>query len=179
MLSALALAFGLAMDATAVCAARALGVGARRELVLLPLLFGTFQAGMAALGWVGGDWARAYIAAWDHWIAAGLLVVIGLHMIAEGWKPDLEKEERPGSAWLYLGLAIATSIDAAAAGLTLPLIPTAPWLTLTMIGVVTSACCAIGYVAGRALGQRVGPRLGIVGGVVLIGIAIDLLIRQP
>lgn len=179
-MSALALAFGLAMDATAVCAARALGAGARRERWLLPLLFGAFQAGMAAIGWAGGDWARAYIAEWDHWVAGGLLIVVGGHMIVEAIRGEGEEaEEKPGTPLLYLGLAIATSIDAAAAGLTLPLIPVEPWLVLTLIGVVTSVCCAVGYAAGRALGQRVGPRLGIVGGLVLIGIAIDVLIRAP
>jgi manganese efflux pump family protein len=179
VLSALALSFGLAMDATAVCAARALGAGAKRELAILPLLFGLFQAGMAALGWLGGNWARAYIADWDHWIAGGLLILIGLHMFVEAWKHEDGDEQKPGTPLLYLGLAIATSIDAAAAGLTLPLIPVSSWLVLTLIGVVTSACCAIGYAAGRALGQRIGPRLGMVGGLVLIGIAVDMLIRQP
>jgi putative Mn2+ efflux pump MntP len=179
VLSALALAFGLAMDATAVCAARALGAGAQRELAILPLLFGVFQAGMAALGWVGGNWARTYIAAWDHWNGGGLLILIGLHMIVEAWKHQDGDEQKPGTPLLYLGLAIATSIDAAAAGLTLPLIPVSPWLVLTLIGVVTSGCCALGYAAGRALGTRVGPKLGLVGGLVLIGIAVDMLIRQP
>jgi putative Mn2+ efflux pump MntP len=183
VLAALALAFGLAMDATAVCAARALHAGARRERVVLPLLFGAFQAGMAAIGWLGGSWASRYIAKWDHWVAGGLLVLIGGHMIIEGWKPDHEREDKPGSTLLYLGLAVATSIDAAAAGLTLPLYSQgggpAPWLVLTVIGVVTSACCAVGYAAARMLGERVGPRLGIVGGVVLIGIAVNMFIRQP
>jgi manganese efflux pump family protein len=180
VLAALALAFGLAMDATAVCAARAVGVGARREGVILPLLFGLFQAGMAAIGWLGGDWARAYIAEWDHWIAGGVLLVVGAHMIVEGWRHDgSDDEQRRGSPMLYLALAVATSIDAAAAGLTLPLIPAEPWLVLTAIGVVTSVCCVVGFAAGRKLGERIGPRLGIVGGLVLIGIAIDVLIRAP
>jgi putative Mn2+ efflux pump MntP len=179
VLSALALAFGLAMDATAVCAARALGASARRELAILPLLFGVFQAAMAALGWAGGNWARAYIAAWDHWIGGGLLILIGLHMIVEAWKHQDGDEQKPGTPLLYLGLAVATSIDAAAAGLTLPLIPVSPWLVLTLIGLVTSGCCVLGYAAGRALGTRVGPKLGLVGGLVLIGIAVDMLIRQP
>ena len=183
MLSALALAFGLAMDATAVCAARSLGAGAQRERWLLPLLFGAAQAAMAALGWLGGDWARAYVAAWDHWVAGLVLIAIGVHVIVEGWRAHPDDEQKPGSALLYLGLAIATSIDAAAAGLTLPLIPAPPWLVLTLIGVVTSVACALGYAAGRALGERVGrrlgPRLGVVGGLVLVGIAIDVLIRAP
>jgi manganese efflux pump family protein len=180
VLAALILAFGLAMDATAVCAARALGVGARSEAIILPLLFGVFQAGMAAVGWLGGDWARAYVSEWDHWVASGLLIVIGLNMIIASWRDvAAEAEQRSGSLLLYLGLAVATSIDAAAAGLTLPLIPAAPWLVLTAIGVVTSVCCVVGYAVGRKLGERVGPRLGIVGGLVLIGIAIDVLIRAP
>jgi manganese efflux pump family protein len=179
MLSALALAFGLAMDATAVCAARALGTHARRELVILPLLFGLFQAGMAALGWLGGNWARVYIADYDHWIAGGLLLAIGAHMFVEAWRHDEETEIKAGTALLYLGLAVATSIDAAAAGLTLPLIPVAPGIVLALIGGVTAGCCALGYAAGRALGERFGPKLGLVGGLVLVGIGIDILIRAP
>lgn len=176
MWAALALAFGLAMDATAVCAARALGGNAKRELAFLPLLFGAFQTGMAALGWLAGHFAGRYIAAWDHWVAFGLLVIIGVHMIFEAWRGDFD-EEGPGSAALYFGLAVATSIDAAAAGITLPQVPVAPWLSLTMIGTVTAACCFVGFAAGRALGHRVGPRLGILGGLVLIGIGTDILIR--
>ncbi len=179
MLAALALAFGLAMDATAVCAARALGSGAKRELAILPLLFGAFQAGMAALGWLGGNWARAYIAEWDHWIAGGLLIAIGAHMFIEAWRHDEDTELRPGTPLLYVGLAIATSIDAAAAGLTLPMLAVAPGIALVLIGVVTTVCCALGYAAGRALGERFGPKLGFLGGLVLAGIGIDILIRAP
>jgi putative Mn2+ efflux pump MntP len=179
VLSALALAFGLAMDATAVCAARALSARDRRELVILPLLFGLFQAGMAALGWAGGAVARPYIEAWDHWVAGGVLIVIGLHMFVEAWGADGTEEAKPGRPLLYLGLAIATSIDAAAAGLTLPLLPTSPVLALVAIGLVTMACCAVGYAAARSLGSKLGRRLDIAGGLVLVGMGIDILIRQP
>lgn len=178
MLSTIALAFGLAMDATAVCAARALGDRDRRELVILPLLFGAFQAGMASLGWLGGSAVRSYIAEWDHWIAFGLLVVIGGKMVIEALRDDGEPSA-PGTALLYVGLAVATSIDAAAAGLTLHLLPVAPWLALVLIGTITTGCCALGYAAGRVLGHKVGPRLGVVGGLVLVAIGIDILIRAP
>src|SRR5882724_1669762 len=137
MWSAIALAFGLAMDATAVSAARGLAGQRSRELVVLPLLFGGFQSGMAALGWLAGRWAGAYIAAWDHWVAFGLLTLIGGKMMIDGWRVGArgaaaERGPAPAPATnaLYLGLAIATSIDAAAAGLTLPLVPVAPWLAL-------------------------------------------------
>src|SRR5262245_15284687 len=121
------------MDATAVCAARALGENNRRELVILPLLFGVCQAGMAALGWLGGSVVREYIAAYDHWIAFVLLVLIGGKMVFEALRSDGEPTP-PGSALLYLGLAVATSIDAAAAGLTLTLLSVAPWIALVLIG---------------------------------------------
>jgi len=178
VLQVIALAFGLAMDATAVCAARAIGARDRRELVILPLVFGAFQAGMAGVGWLGGTWATRYIAAWDHWVAFALLVLIGGKMIVDALRGG-DREPRAGSAALYLGLGIATSIDAAAAGLTLPLLAVAPWLALVMIGTITVACSALGYAAGRFLGERVGPRLGLVGGAVLVGIGIDILIRAP
>jgi manganese efflux pump family protein len=179
VLGSIALAFGLAMDATAVCAARALGAGARRELLILPLLFGLFQGGFAAIGWLGGNWAARHIGEWDHWVAGGLLILIGSHMIVEAWRHGDGREQRPGSWPLYIGLGVATSIDAAAAGLTLPLLPVDPLLVVALIGVITIACCFVGYAAGRALGARFGPRLGAVGGIVLLGIAIDILIRAP
>jgi putative Mn2+ efflux pump MntP len=178
--AAVALAFGLAMDATAVSAARGLAAQRAREAVLLPLLFGGFQAGMAALGWLAGRWAGPYIAAWDHWVAFALLSLIGGKMLLEAWRhrDDDDHVPAPGTLLLYLGLALATSIDAAAAGLTLPLIPAAPWIALVLIGTITAACSTCGYVAGRLIGQRVGRKLEILGGLVLIGIGVQLLVRS-
>jgi len=182
MWSAIALAFGLAMDATAVSAARGLAGRRPRELVLLPALFGGFQAGMSALGWVAGRWAGPYIERWDHWVAFGLLVAIGGKMLVDAWRDSrsdgtAERTPAPATIAVYLGLALATSIDAAAAGLTLPLVPVAPWIALALIGAVTAACSASGYLAGRFLGERLGARLSAVGGLALIGIGIDLLVQ--
>jgi manganese efflux pump family protein len=181
MWSALALAFGLAMDATAVSAARGLAGRRSRELVLLPALFGGFQAGMSALGWLAGRWAGPYIERWDHWVAFGLLVAIGGKMLVDAWRDGrretTERVPAPATLALYLGLALATSIDAAAAGLTLPLVPIAPWLALALIGTVTAACSATGYLAGRFLGERLGARLSVLGGLALIGIGVDLLVQ--
>ena len=178
MWQAVVLALGLAMDATAVCAARALAANSARERLILPLLFGAFQAGMSSLGWLGGDWATRNIASWDHWVAFGLLALIGAKMIFDAVRGGAEPQ-KPGSTLLYLGLAIATSIDAAAAGITLPLLAVPIWLALALIGGITFACALLGFSVGRALGERVGPRLGLVGGLVLIGIGIDVLIRAP
>lgn len=193
MLEAVVLAFGLAMDATAVAAARGF---ARRpgELVALPLLFGAFQAGMAALGWVLGAWSGRYVAAFDHWIAFGLLVLIGGKMLVEAWRGDGDPDARPPGLQLWLLLALATSIDAAAAGITLPLVPVAPWLALVLIGTITWACALAAYVASRAVTRRSArpgadpstaarlaertPKLEIAGGLILIGLGVKILVQH-
>ena len=179
MFAAVALAFGLAMDATAVAAARGLGGHRAREAVVLPLLFGGFQSAMAALGWLAGLWVGPYIAAWDHWVAFGLLVLIGGKMLRDAWRStDGDPAPAPGTMMLYLGLALATSIDAAAAGLTLPLVPATPWIVLVLIGAITVGCSATGYLAGRIVGKYFGSKLEALGGLVLIGIGIQLLMRE-
>jgi putative Mn2+ efflux pump MntP len=173
---AIALAFGLAMDATAIAAARGLS-RQRGEIVILPLLFGLFQAGMAALGWLIGEAGGPYFEAWDHWVASGLLFLIGAKLIYDGFKEDDEEEYTTGIG-VYLLLALATSIDAGAAGITLPMLPVSPWLALVLIGGITFACSAIGYRAGRAVGTRLEGKLEILGGLVLIGLGVRVLAQH-
>ncbi|MGE5186305.1 MAG: manganese efflux pump MntP family protein [Acidobacteriota bacterium] len=172
----MALSFGLAMDATAVSAVRGLAGHLRRELVILPIVFGGFQAGMSALGWLAGKSIGPYIARWKGPVALGLLALIGLKMIVDGVRGEAEEPEHVprGTLGIYFGLGIATSIDAAAAGLTLEDLTAPPWLSILLIGAVTAACSGVGYGAGRAIGGRIGPRLGILGGLVLVGIGIDI-----
>jgi len=174
---AVALAVGLAMDATAMAAIRGLRAP-RREAVILPLLFGAFQAGMAGLGWALGAWGGHYIEAWDHWIAFALLVGIGLKMLVDAWRGTNPDEPLRTEAIVLVGLAVATSIDAAAAGITLPLIPVAPWLALALIGGVTAACSAIGFVVGITAGRWLGGKLTALGGVILIAIGVRLLLSH-
>ncbi|HEV7555105.1 MAG TPA: manganese efflux pump, partial [Kofleriaceae bacterium] len=78
MWEAIALSFALAMDATAVSAARGIALHDKRELVILPLLFGGFQSGMSALGWLGGRWGGPLLAQYQDWVACVLLVGIGV-----------------------------------------------------------------------------------------------------
>jgi manganese efflux pump family protein len=176
LVGVIALAIGLAMDATAVAATR--GLRARRgEGLLLAALFGGFQAGMAALGWLLGDYGGRYVAAWDHWIAFGVLVAIGGKMVWDA-RGDAADEPAAGGALVYLGLALATSIDAGAAGVTLPLLAVSPGFALAMIGAVTALLTLIGYRAGNALGRRLGSRLEVVGGLVLIAIGVKVLVEH-
>jgi len=174
--AAIALSFALAMDATAVSAARAFGRTGHRELVILPLVFGGFQSGMSALGWLGGTAIGPYIKEWQGWVAFGLLAAIGAKMIIDAFRAHAE-DAKAGTPLLYLGLGIATSIDAAAAGLTLPMLPITPGLAVALIGAITAACSALGHLAGRALGHRFGHKLGALGGAILVGIGLDMLLR--
>ncbi|MBA3499361.1 MAG: manganese efflux pump [Deltaproteobacteria bacterium] len=162
------------MDAAAVAAARGLS-RKRGEIVALPLLFAAFQAGMAALGWALGAWGGHYVAAWDHWIAFGLLLLIGGKMIVEAVRGGDGDDTREAGLGLWLLLSLATSIDAAAAGITLPLVPVAPWISLVLIGAITAACSYAGYVAGRAIG---GKKLELAGGIILIGLGVRFLVEH-
>jgi putative Mn2+ efflux pump MntP len=175
MWQAVVLSFGLAMDSASVSAARGLGQR-RRELVILPLIFGGFQAAMAALGWLLGALAGPIIGRWDHWVAFAVLALIGAKMILEAVSDDGGAATPPGGLRVYLRLGLATSVDAAAAGLALPLVPVEPWLVLTLIGGVTAACSAVAFASARTLGGRLGRRLDIAGGVVLIGIGVEILV---
>jgi putative Mn2+ efflux pump MntP len=174
------LAVGLSMDAMAVAAARGLAVRRLlpRHAVLVALFFGGFQALMPALGWLIGSSVGTAIAAWDHWIVFALLAGIGGKMIHEGLSHDDADADAgadrrdPFALRVLLLLAIATSIDALAAGVTLPLMHAPLLLSIATIGVVTAVLSAIGLVAGRHFGARIGPRLDIVGGLVLIGLGV-------
>jgi putative Mn2+ efflux pump MntP len=177
MLEAVALAFGLAMDATAVAASRGV-LGRRNELVILPLMFGLFQAGMALLGWLGARAIGAWFGTWDHWIAFGLLVAIGGKMLHDAWRGIEERAEARAGLVLYLALAVATSIDAAAAGVALPSLGVQGWLAITLIGVVTVATSAVGYVLGRSAGKKLGKRLEVLGGVILVALGVRVLVEH-
>lgn len=177
MWAAVALALALAADATAVSAARALARARKREIVILPAAFGGFQAAMAAFGWLGGDAIESRFAGWGRWIACALLVGIGIKMISDARRAT--EASSHGSVWVYLGLGVATSIDAAASGTSLPLLAVPPWIALVLIGSITAACSAVGFAVGSRIGSRLGNRLGALAGVVLIAIGADLWIQGP
>lgn len=170
----LALAVALALDATAANAS----VGASRgPIVIAAALFGAFQAGMAGLGLLGGTWLIAVASAWDHWIAFVLLGGLGAQMIRKAWfEVDDDTSEASGAGgWHLLTLAFATSVDAAASGLTLPLLKVPGAVSVAVIGVVTGALALGGGLAGRWAGARFGGRLEGVAGVVLIAIGARIL----
>jgi putative Mn2+ efflux pump MntP len=156
----LLLAVGVAMDATAVAAARGCAAGDRsrmQDVLRVALLFGAAQALMPVLGWVLGQQLGHAVAAFDHWIAFALLAGIGAKML---WEARAEPEidgQLPGFGWrLLFGLAIATSIDAFAVGITLPLLNAPFVLSIVTIGVVTALLSGLGVVVGKHAGRLLG-----------------------
>ncbi|KYF90933.1 hypothetical protein BE17_22990 [Sorangium cellulosum] len=179
----LLLALGLAMDATAVSAARGLAtpVIRARHVALVAGFFGGFQALMPLIGWLLGARVGPLVQAWDHWIAFGLLAAIGGKMLYEAWAGADDDEEAPKDlfAWkVMFVLAIATSIDALAVGFTLPMLNAPLVRSLATIGITTAVLSALGLFAGRRFGAMLGKRLDAAGGVVLIGLGVKILIEH-
>lgn len=179
MVDALILALALAMDATAVAAARGV-TGGRRDVIALAIAFGAFQAGMAALGLVLGRTAANAIASWDHWLAFGLLVAIGGKMLVDAIRADGDDggdDAAPAAGnRLALGtiavLAIATSIDALAAGVTLPTLAAPAPIAIALIGAASLVLALAGGLAGARIGRRGGRLLEVAGGLALIAIGV-------
>lgn len=188
VVSILVLAVGLAMDAAAVSAARGLAAPElrARHVLSVAVYFGGFQAGMPLLGYFLGSRLGPFVAAFDHWIAFGILGALGLKMIREAYRSGGEVEpkapsERPRDPFgsrVMVPLAIATSIDALAAGLTLPLLGAPLGVSLLVIGVTTAALSVFGLFAGRRFGSALGTRLDVFGGVVLVALGSKTLIAH-
>jgi manganese efflux pump family protein len=177
----LALSVGLAMDATAVSAARGVAVPVvlPRHALRVALFFGGFQALMPIVGWLVGAGLGPVVEAWEHWIAFVLLAGIGGKMLWEARRSNVEAE-LPGGADLFgtrvmLALAVATSIDALAVGITLPLLGFPFALSVATIGVTTAILCVAGLYLGRRAGAMLGRRLDVVGGLILIGLGLKFL----
>lgn len=179
----LLLAVGLSMDAMAVAAARGLAVRQIRfrHVALVAAFFGGFQALMPLFGWLLGAAVGKAIAAWDHWVIFGLLGAIGGKMLWEAFHGDAPEELDESAAFslkVMLLLAIATSIDALAAGFALPLMGAPLGVSLLTIGVTTATLSALGLFAGQRFGAALGSRLDAVGGIVLIGLGLKTLLEH-
>jgi len=170
------LAVGLAMDATAAAAARGAvptgnrGAGAAR----IGLLFGGFQAAMPLGGWLIGDRFGSLVADWDHWIAFALLTAIGIKMAVDGLRGGDKQAGDDGWRVLLL-LALATSIDAFAAGLTLPLLGAPVAASLAIIFAVTAVMSSAAFLLGSRLSRGAGRWIEVVGAVLLIGVGVRIL----
>jgi manganese efflux pump family protein len=180
----LALSVGLAMDATAVSAARGLAVPRvrPRHALLVAVFFGGFQALMPVIGWLVGSRIGPLVEAWDHWIAFVLLGAIGAKMIWESRDAKAaatpRTEEELFGLRVMLLLAIATSIDALAVGITLPMLDAPFAVSVITIGVTTAIMCVAGLLVGRRAGAMFGRRLDLAGGLILIGVGTAILLEH-
>ncbi len=165
------------MDCFAVCIAAGMAVREGRFPVIMKiaLLFGLFQTGMTLLGWMGGTFILAWIEPVDHWIATGLLVFIGIKMIQEGISDSDEKGIDFYSLSVLLVLAVATSIDALAVGLSFAVLQVQIVLPALIIGVGAFLMSGFGFWVGERFGDHIGSRAEILGGIVLILIGLRIL----
>ncbi len=168
MIEVIILAIALSMDAFAV----SIGLGAKKNVPGLALkaglFFGVFQALMPLIGYLGGKGALGWIESYTHWIAFGLLVLIGAKMIYEGVQEGIEEDIETITNKVMLILAIATSIDAMAAGFSLTLLDANPYLACLVIGVITCVFSMAGVHVGRKSGTWLESKAEIFGGTVLI-----------
>ncbi len=184
--SILALSVGLAMDAAAISvawgfAAQSIRV---RDVVKVAAFFGGFQAGMPLIGWFLGEGLGSLVAAWTHWVGFVVLTVLGGKMLrdarsaSESTEPKTADPDRVFETSTVFLFAVATSIDALAAGITLPMLDAPLALSLLSIGAVTAALSTLGLVLGQRVGARISGPLGAVGGVVLIALGAKILAQH-
>lgn len=174
------IAVSLAMDAFAVSISNGVSVGGfgKKDAMKQGLYFGGFQFLMPVLGWVLGSSVKHYIEAVDHWIAFGLLAVIGINMIRE----SLSGEEEEGAAELSVKVlilqAIATSIDALAVGISFAVLRVDILWASAIIGVVAFAFGLMGGVLGKKIGGLLQNKAELAGGVVLLLIGCKILVEH-
>ena len=177
------IAIGLSMDAFAVALCKGLCMKKLnlKQGAVIALFFGGFQLLMPLLGWVLGKQFEGYITSVDHWIAFVLLATIGIKMIVEAVR-DRDAEVCPVderlNLWELLVLAVATSIDALAVGITFAFLKTPILPAVTEIGVITFALSFLGVLVGHRFGTRWKRKAEIAGGAVLVLIGIRILLEH-
>lgn len=180
----LLIAVGLSMDAFAVSICRGLGMRRLnlRTAAVLALFFGCFQALMPLVGWALGSQLMWLIAPVDHWVAFVLLAFIGGKMLWEAFHEDDEgcgcEDTSAIDLREFLVLAVATSIDALAAGISFAALNVDIVASVSLIGVVTFALSFVGVAVGHFFGARYERPASVVGGVVLILIGLKVLLEH-
>ena len=181
LLSLLLLAVGLSMDAFAVSVCKGLAVGKvkAKHMCIVGAWFGGFQALMPTVGYLLGTRFEKYITAVDHWIAFVLLLLIGANMIREALSKDEEGEADASLSFKTMFLmAVATSIDALAVGITFAFLQVNIVPAALTIGATTFLISAIGVKVGSVFGLRYKKRAEIAGGVILCLLGVKILLEH-
>lgn len=181
----LLIAVGLSMDAFAVAICKGLSLKniTWKESLTIGLYFGGFQAAMPVIGYFIGTGFSLFIQKWDHWIAFILLVIIGFKMIIESFKKscDINKDNNavnPLSFKKMLPLAIGTSIDALAVGVTFAFLSVNILPAVSFIGIITLTLSFIGVYIGNYFGCRSKSKAELAGGIILVMMGVKILLNH-
>ena len=177
----LGIAVGLAMDAFAVSIAAGMAIGGvtPRHVFRLAFHFGLFQFMMPILGWVLGSTVSSYVADCDHWLAFGLLSIIGGKMLLDAGSATGKKTRAdPTRGWMLVALSVATSIDALAVGLSMAFLRVSILLPCIVIGLVAASFSAVGITCASRILRRWGRVAEVFGGCALILIGLRILISH-
>ena len=180
------LSVALAMDCFAVSIVSGVMMGRHwwRIILRLSLLFGIFQAAMPLVGWLCTSYLAQYIEDYDHWIAFGLLVVLGGRMIRSAFQPDDASHFEPSSWTTGVTMAVATSIDALAVGISFAMTGyknlSSLLMPLVVIGIGSFLFSVAGHLLGIRFGWKIRSRLQpeLFGGIILIAIGIKILLTH-
>lgn len=174
------IAIGLSMDAFAVSIGKGLALPRvrYRHALCAGLWFGGFQALMPVAGYLLGSAFAAFVEAWDHWISFILLAYIGINMIMEAFESKKESKDKGFAIRIMFLLAVATSIDALAVGVSLAFLNASILSSAIVIGITTFLFSAVGVYIGNLFGNRYRKTAECIGGVILIVIGIKILIEH-
>ena len=171
---------GLAMDAFAVSICKGLSMQKinLKNSIIIALYFGLFQAIMPALGFFLGSAFSTFVVQVDHWIAFILLAIIGGNMIKESKDDELEKKNDKVDFKTMSILALATSIDAFAIGVTFAFFEVNLIISITIIGLITFILSFLGVIIGNRFGDKFQNKAELVGGIILIIIGLKILLEH-
>ena len=181
VLSILLISVGLAMDSftVSICGGMTMTPVRFSQALRMAVFFGFFQALMPVLGWAGAAAFADLIQAYDHWIAFGLLGIIGSKMIWEALKEEACDPRLSGATLgVLLALSVATSIDALAVGVSFAFLGVSISRPVIAIGTITGAMSLIGVYLGRRFGDLFQGKVQILGGLILIGIGAKILVEH-
>ena len=170
----------LSMDAFAVSIGKGLSVPSLRprHSLIVGAYFGGFQALMPLLGFLLAGTFADYIRDFDHWIAFALLALIGANMVREALSGDEEKTDASFGVKTMLPLALATSIDALATGVTFAMTQTDIWIAIAIVGTTTFVFSAVGLKIGNVFGSKYRSKAELLGGIILILMGVKILIEH-
>jgi manganese efflux pump family protein len=182
LITLILLSIGLSVDSFAVSVSSGVIISGItfRKATRIAFFLAIFQAVMPLIGWFIGKRIESLVESFDHWLAFGLLAIIGGKMILESLKPhkDAARKSNPMELKVLLGMSLATSIDALVVGISFGFIQVDLWFASVIIGFTTFVFSMLGILFGKKIGGRFGEKMEIIGGIVLILIGLKILFQH-